>query len=156
MGQVVQSIDDYLTVRVYGRSPRELEALGVELAWTPCPLGGERPWLICPHCGRSVGVLYYRDNPRASACRLCLGLTYPTTRMRPQSRLIRRAQAARLRLGGSPDLSKPLPERPARMHRSRYLRLRRQMKEREERIVAAFEACVGEMEAWLDLHRGQR
>ena len=32
----------------------------VYLDWTPCHLGGQRPWFICPNdgCGRRVAILY--------------------------------------------------------------------------------------------------
>ncbi len=26
--------------------------------WTPCNYGGSRQWLICPHCGKRVAIVY--------------------------------------------------------------------------------------------------
>ncbi len=48
----------------------------VELEWTACNFGGERPWFICPGagCGRRVAVLY--GPGRCFLCRHCYDLTY--------------------------------------------------------------------------------
>src|SRR3712207_3595213 len=45
----------------------------VELDWTSCNFGGERPWFICPSagCGRRVVVLYGLG--RYFLCRHCYG-----------------------------------------------------------------------------------
>ncbi len=50
------------------------------LVWTPCGLGGERPWFVCPseECGRRAAILYLEDG--ALLCRLCLDLAYPSQR----------------------------------------------------------------------------
>jgi hypothetical protein len=43
----------------------------IRVSWTRCHLGGARPWLHCPHCGRRVGKLF-----RMMAgyfCRQCTG-----------------------------------------------------------------------------------
>jgi hypothetical protein len=150
------SVADLPSVRVYGRSPGELEGLGIELAWTACPLGGSRPWLVCPRCGRSAGVLYYADSMQGDlACRLCLELFYPSTRETPLHRLIRRAQALRRRLRGPANLLEPIPGKPPRMHWSRYLRLRRRLETHEERVDAALGVwCAGTV-AWLERRRAR-
>jgi hypothetical protein len=52
----------------------------VPLSWTPCHLGGSRPWFRCNvqtegrYCGRRVAVLYTAGGP--FACRNCYGLAY--------------------------------------------------------------------------------
>jgi hypothetical protein len=48
----------------------------VPLEWTPCNLGGERPWFLCPGvgCGRRVAVLY--GPGRYFLCRHCYDLSY--------------------------------------------------------------------------------
>jgi hypothetical protein len=52
----------------------------VPITWTPCHLGGRRPWFICSvrtngqYCGRRVAVLYAAG--KLFACRSCCGLTY--------------------------------------------------------------------------------
>ncbi|MEI7741274.1 MAG: hypothetical protein WCJ29_02100 [bacterium] len=52
----------------------------IPLTTSPCPLGGERYWFLCPffrsgeYCGQRVGVLY--KNGDYFACRHCNNLTY--------------------------------------------------------------------------------
>ncbi len=150
------SVEDHPSVRVYGRSPQELEALGIELEWSVCPLGGSRPWLVCPDCGRRSGVLYYTNFIRGDlACRICLGLIYPSTRERPLARLIRRAYVLRGRLGASGSLFDPLPGKPPGMRWRRYLRLRRRLEAYEECLNAAPGAWCARIEAWLDRRRAR-
>ena len=45
----------------------------VLIAWTPCHLGGNRPWFLCPCCGLRVAKLYQRG---VFACRHCQRLNY--------------------------------------------------------------------------------
>lgn len=52
----------------------------IELATTPCNLGGKRYWFICPlvknnnYCGRRVGVIY--SVGKYYGCRHCGNITY--------------------------------------------------------------------------------
>src|SRR3712207_2963768 len=52
----------------------------VELDWTPCNFGGERPWFLCPGagCSRRVAVLYGPGN--YFLCRQCYDLSYESQR----------------------------------------------------------------------------
>jgi hypothetical protein len=99
----------------------------VPILWTACHLGGRRPWFRCAvylngqHCGRRVAVLYPAGD--LFACRHCYGLSYASQQESPQSRFIRRSRNTRMRLGGSPDLLQPFPERPRGMHQRTYTRL---------------------------------
>ena len=93
-----------------------------ELAYTDQHLGGRRAWFLCPRCDRRCRLLYWRNE--TLACRICHGLAYTSQRERREYRLLSRAQAIRQRLGGSVNLFKPFPERPAGMHRSTYARWR--------------------------------
>ncbi|MGL5095015.1 MAG: hypothetical protein ACRDD1_05480, partial [Planctomycetia bacterium] len=43
----------------------------VRLDWTPCTLGGRRPWFRCPACNRRTAILY---SGSVFQCRKCLGL----------------------------------------------------------------------------------
>jgi hypothetical protein len=56
----------------------------VPVTWTPCHLGGGRPWFRCnvqtngQYCGRRVALLYGAGGP--FACRSCYGLPYASQR----------------------------------------------------------------------------
>ena len=93
----------------------------VRLEWTPCNYGGSRAWFICPgrDCRRRVAILYWDG---CFACRHCRQLAYDSQHDSGWRRSLRRARAARLKLGGSDDLTEPLPERPKGMHRRTYSR----------------------------------
>jgi hypothetical protein len=56
----------------------------------------------------------------------------------------------RLRLGGSGDMDEPFPERPPRMHRRRYGRLRSQALMIEERLWQAEGAWLEKLTRHLD------
>ena len=57
----------------------------IPLVTTPCNLGGNRYWFICPwykngvYCGRRVGILYKDGN--YFACRHCYNLTYSSRKL---------------------------------------------------------------------------
>lgn len=99
----------------------------VPITWTPCHLGGRRPWFVCPvyydgrRCGRRAAVLYGAGE--LFACRQCYDLAYTSQQERPMRRGIGQAQKIRMRLGGSGNLCEPFPEKPKRMHWRTYLRL---------------------------------
>jgi hypothetical protein len=106
----------------------------VEITWTACHLGGERPWFICSganggRCGQRVAILYGAGG--LFACRRCYRLAYRSQRETPRDRSIGRARKIRMRLGGTPDLLAPFPDRPKGMHRRTYLRLRARAKAAE-------------------------
>ena len=102
----------------------------VSLTWTPCYYGGQRPWFICPGCGRRVAKLYlYR---RFFRCRLCHRLVYTSQREDKIGRIGRRLQDIRISLGGSANLSEPFPSKPAGMQCRTYQKLwRRYLRELE-------------------------
>src|SRR5450759_3272486 len=96
----------------------------VPLAWTPCHLGGERPWFVCSEgChsrtrGQRVAVLF--DRYGFFACRNCCNLVYSSQQETPKFRRIRRARKIRVGLGGGESLADPFPEKPKGMHWSTY------------------------------------
>jgi hypothetical protein len=99
------------------------EKYSIRLEWTPCNYGGKRPWFRClgVGCGRRVAVLY---GGGIFACRTCHGLTYDSQREAKYLRALHRAQAIRIKLGGSANLYELFPPKPKGMHRQTYLRLR--------------------------------
>jgi hypothetical protein len=94
--------------------------LRVGLTFTPCNYGKQRPWFLCPmpECGRRVANLYL--DGLYFGCRDCHSLKYMSQRMNRPQRASHRIQRIRARLFG---LTKPLPEKPSRMHWATYQRL---------------------------------
>jgi hypothetical protein len=118
----------------------------VLITWTACPFGGRRPWFVCSascsgrYCGRRVAVLYGAGE--LFACRHCYGLAYLSQQESPLDRSLSQAQKIRLRLGGSPSTFDAFPEKPRRMHRRTYDRLRAQ----GEKAEAVYSGLI---ERWL-------
>jgi len=94
----------------------------IEVARTPCPFGGHRPWFWCS-CDRHV-LTFYSPNGRPWACRHCHDLTYATRQTIPRHRQVLRARRIRERLGGSINLLEDFPPKPKGMHWRRYHRMR--------------------------------
>ncbi len=115
----------------------------VELEWTPCNFGGERPWFLCPsiECGRRVAVLHAAG--KYFLCRHCYGLSYESQRGDKAHRALCRAQKIRERLGGSANMLEPFPKKPKGMHWRTYERL----------VLAHDEAAMAQLAGrseWLD------
>jgi len=104
-----------------------LHKLGFQ--WTRCNFGGRRPWFIC-QCGKRVAKLY--DTGSIVACRHCLDTIYESQRRGENGRKYLRACRIRLSIGGAPKISRDFPERPWRMHRKNYERIRIKAKKLEE------------------------
>jgi len=70
----------------------------VNLTTTPCHMGGERPWFLCPGrgCHKRVAVLY---SGGIFACRSCHRLAYPSQRENQMDRATRRADRIRDKMG---------------------------------------------------------
>jgi hypothetical protein len=115
----------------------------VELAWTACNLGGERPWFICPGtgCGQRVALLY--GPGRYFLCRHCYDLVYQSQQDNEMYRALHRAQDIRRRLGGSANMTVPFPKKPKGMHWRTYEQLW------WEHHEAEMKQLVG-MKEWLD------
>jgi hypothetical protein len=98
----------------------------VSITWTNCHFGGRRPWFTCSahtngrYCGRRVAMLYLAGE--LFACRRCCALAYASQQKDPLVRNVSRSQKIRMRLGSSPDLFSPVPERPRGMWRRTYQR----------------------------------
>jgi hypothetical protein len=86
----------YASRHQQGEWHAHLQPLGID--WTPCPFGGERPWLVCPTCGRRTACLYL--NKALTACRVCAGLSYRSQHLDRPDRLRQRALKRKERAGG--------------------------------------------------------
>ena len=99
----------------------------VPITWTPCALGGRRPWFCCEarrngsYCGRRVALLYSTGG--GFACRHCHDLSYQSQSETPRLRSIRRVREIRMRLGAGFSFAEPFPDKPPGMHWKTYGRL---------------------------------
>jgi hypothetical protein len=88
----------------------------IPVSWTKVHLGGERPWMHCPHCEKRVARLY--KGLGGYFCRACVGNPiYASQALSAQARPHYQACKLRLRLGGEASPTEPFPERPRKMHR---------------------------------------
>lgn len=97
---------------------REEKDYPVWLDSTPCHLGGERRWFLCPArgCGRRVALLY---GGTIFACRTCHRLAYPSQREDAMSRALRRSRKIETRLGWDDSYGR----KPKGMHWRTFERL---------------------------------
>nr|SPS06671.1 conserved protein of unknown function [Candidatus Nitrotoga fabula] len=93
----------------------------IYLERTPCRFGGIRSWFLCHECGRRVTKLYCSEHHYV--CRHCGDLAYKSQRENRDTRTLRRAQAIRIKLGGSTNMLESFPSKPKGMHWSTYERL---------------------------------
>lgn len=87
----------------------------IDVVWTPCHLGGGRPWFLCPTpgCGRRVAVLYECGS---IACRHCHRLAYPSQRESSSERALRKADRVRRQLNWEPWEFSAHGAKPLGMH----------------------------------------
>jgi hypothetical protein len=78
--------------------------LPVTLTSTAPHFGGVRWWACCPSCSRRCAILYAYG--RGFACRVCLDLTYESTREDAFSRACRRVDKVRVRHGAPRGLAR--------------------------------------------------
>lgn len=74
----------------------EAKDYAVPITWTPCHLGGERPWFLCPCCGQRVAKLY---SSTLFACRHCLNLNYASQQANKLDRAADKSWRLRRALG---------------------------------------------------------
>ena len=123
----------------------------VPLARTPCNFGSSRPWFACPGvvngvpCGRRVAKLYLKH--RYFLCRHCLDLTYASRQETGRIGALRRCQRIRQKLGGTANMTEPLPDKPNGMHRKTYwllfLEYERANEEYSRAMIADLERLTG-------------
>lgn len=133
-----QSVKLVFRVRIGGGEWEDV-AQTIRLERTPCRFGGERPWFLCPRCGRRVGVLY---GHRLFLCRTCHSLAYASQCEPRHDRLLRRANKLRARLGGEAGISATI-NKPKRMRRATYARMKSEIYELEDTGMALAMARFG-------------
>ncbi len=108
----------------------------VAIGWTPCHLGGERPWLHCPNCARRVAKLY---GGAVFICRHCMRLNYPSQQASKRDRAMDRAWTLRHKLGcdaGPFDYPAEYLRRPKGMHQKTFARRIEQLSRIEAQAMA--------------------
>jgi hypothetical protein len=104
----------------------------IDVTWSRCRFGGQRPWFRCAGCGRRVVRLYIVQ--AVFACRRCHRLGYASQSETPHERGTGRTRKIRMRLSdGKDDPSGEFPSRPRFMHRATYARWRQSYDDAEER-----------------------
>lgn len=114
----------------------------VSITWTPCHLGGERPWFRCPQCDSRVLNLY---GGAMFACRHCMRLNYRSQQASKRDRATDRSWALRYSLGcdsGPFDYPAEYIRRPKGMHRKTFARRLEQLSRIEEKAVAEIDALL--------------
>jgi len=119
------------------------ESYAVQLSWTPCTLGGRRPWFLCPArgCTRRVALLYGVGG--IFACRRCYRLSYPSQLEGSADRALRRADAIRERLGWPPGIWGGHGGKPKAMHWKTYRRLTAALDRWADASTALFMQTLG-------------
>ena len=111
-------------------------AYTVDLEWTDCHYGGQRPWFQCPNrcCGKRIAIIYIGES---IGCRQCRGLVYESQRESDCSRSSRAADKLRDRLGWKRGFLHGEGNRPKGMHRTTFERLSAMHHEVSQRALRA-------------------
>lgn len=113
-------------VRAAGEDWQSVEE-DVAVMWEPCRFGGRRPYFLCPgaghgqSCGRRVLKLYGAGV--YFLCRHCHDLSYTSRNESDLDRAIRRADKAKMKLGGEVGMDAIIPGKPKGMWHRTYQRL---------------------------------
>jgi hypothetical protein len=114
----------------------------LDLDWTPCHFGGQRPWFRCPGCQRRVAVLCLAG--KWFLCRHCYELPYGSQQETAEDRHYRKVRKVRDRLGASHNLTEPVwPwNKPKGMHWRTWERLRAQEEQAHRLVLADLEGAL--------------
>lgn len=127
----------------YQYSRRDMEAVQhdhyVTIAWTPCNMGGERPWFLCPDCRRRAGILYLNPDTERFTCRLCAQLNYECQQLTDLDWRIKQSHKLRKKLGSKGNLFTQRIStitKPKYMHWAKYFQLLMQLHDLEVSLMA--------------------
>ena len=103
--------------------PDQATSQQIRVSWTPVHLGGWRPWMHCPYCQKRAAILL--RGFAGYGCRACLGNPlYACQSRSTHGRRHFELCKIRLLLGGMASPLEPFPDRPRRMHRKTYERMK--------------------------------
>ena len=94
----------------------------IGLSYTPCHMGGQRAWFVCPSCQKRAAILYGK---RFFACRKCCELVYPITTESELDRKTRKLDKLRERLQWQAGFLNGYEWKPKGMHWRTYRKLER-------------------------------
>lgn len=124
----------------------ETKNYAVPVVWTPCHLGGSRPWFNCPICGRGVAKLY---GGGMFACRHCWRLNYASQQASKRDRAANRSWSLRDRLGcdeGFLSIPAECICKPKGMHWQTFSRKIALLRQVEARALADIQAVLASFE----------
>ena len=143
----IQAREDRLILcyrsRARGGDWQDIEDV-IPLTFTRPHLGGRRAWFVCPSCTQRKGVLWGRTYYR---CARCHRMTYDSQYEDHPSRLLSKAQAILIKLGGTGNCSDPFPTKPKGMHWSTYSRL---WQDHERLYTASMIAMARQLRIWKE------
>lgn len=123
----------------------------VQLTQTACNYGGVRHWFRCEYCSRRVGVLYLSGGQ--CACRKCFKLAYKSERENSTSRLFRKADKIRCRLGWGAGIALPDGRKPKGMHWKTFNRMKTEHDATVQRIFGWTDQWCAKMISRIDRDR---
>lgn len=113
----------------------------VNLTWTSCNYGGQRPWFLCPSCNRRSAILYITS--ASLACSTCQNITYYCRSEGQIDRMLRKKNKLRKRLIVDDGWGLDFFCRPKGMHQKTYDRLLSEFFDAEEQINCQIESQFG-------------
>lgn len=125
----------HLDYKYYHQGKQHPVWIVVELTWTPCNYGGQRPWFFCPDCGKRVAILYVGQCLR---CRSCYDLVYPSENEARIDRLYRKARKMRDLIGASHNMAHWIVKRPKYMRGYKFEEIRNKCFEVEREIMSEY------------------
>ncbi|WP_459922986.1 hypothetical protein [Desulfatiferula olefinivorans] len=98
----------------------------IDITYTDCHFGSQRPWFTCPHCGKRVAILYAGED--RFLCRVCSNITYASCNETPLERNFRKLNKLREIIGAERGAFHPLPLlKPKNMHEKKWVEIRLKM-----------------------------
>jgi hypothetical protein len=103
----------------------------IGIHWVKTGFGKPRPIFVC-RCGYGVHKLFLRYG--FLACRHCHGAAYASQQRDSNGRKRLAASKLRLKLGGCPDITEPMPAKPRLTRRRTYQHIRNEIQSLEAKV----------------------
>lgn len=120
---------DALTLHYQSNNRQKPMINTIKIDWTNCHFGGQRPWFMCPYCGRLVLKLYiYKER---ILCRDCHSLVYSSQRLDSFTRLAKKIQQTKQQIGFVDRKSMIQTPKPKGMHWKTFFKLQGKLEKQE-------------------------